>query len=201
MSAAPQVILASGSVTRRRLLENAGVVIGVDPASIDEGAVKTELRAQQAPVEAAAAELAARKAAAVAPRHAGALVIGADQMLESAGDWFDKPADRAGAAAQLARLAGRRHRLVSAAVVIENGREVWRSVDTAVMHMRPLSADFIASYLDRAGAGILSSVGAYQLEGLGAQLFDRVEGDYFTVLGLPLLKLLEFLRGRKAIPA
>ncbi len=193
------LVLASASAIRRTLLKNAGLDFLVDPAHVDEAAIKADLRAQSAAVETAAVELAASKAAAVAERHPTALVLGADQILECGGTWFDKPADRAAAGAQLALLSGRPHRLISAAVIVEDGREVWRYADTVTLHVRPLSSGFIDSYLSTMGATALQSVGAYQLEGLGAQLFERVEGDYFTVLGLPLLPLLAFLRRRGII--
>lgn len=196
MKGARRLVLASASGIRRTLLESAGLAVEVEPASIDEAAVKAAMQAEGAVAEAVAVELAVRKAQAVAARHPEALVLGADQMLECAGTWFDKPADRAAAGRQLHTLAGRTHRLISAVAVVEDGREVWRSADAATLHMRALSAAFIDRYLDRMGAAALASVGAYQLEGLGAQLFTRVEGDYFTVLGLPLLPLLAFLRQR-----
>ena len=200
MTKSASLILASASSIRRTLLENAGVTVEVDPASIDEGKIRDDLRGQGALVEAVAIELAARKAAAVAERHSGRLVIGADQILEQAGTWFEKPADRAAACRQLETLSGRPHRLVTGAVIVEDGREVWRFADSATLFMRPLKRAFIEAYLGRLGAAALQSVGAYQFEGLGAQLFEKVEGDYFTVLGLPLLPLLAFLRRRGVVP-
>lgn len=195
------LVLASASAIRRTLLANAGVAVTVDPSRVDEAAIKAAMRSHGAPAEMAALEIAAAKASEVSARHPGALVLGADQMLEAGGQWFDKPADRAAAGRQLEALAGRSHRLISAAVVVEDGREIWRHAASVVLQMRPLSAEFIAAYLDRAGPAALASVGAYQLEGLGVQLFERVEGDYFTVLGLPLLPLLAFLRSRGIIAA
>jgi septum formation protein len=194
-----KLVLASASTIRKTMLCNAGLEIAVDPAHIDEGALKSRLWNEGAAVATVAIELAAQKAAAVAGRHRGALVIGADQMLECDGAWLDKPPDRAAAERQLQTLSGRAHRLISAAVVLDNGREAWRMADSVTLHMRPLSPAFIASYLDRLGPAACASVGAYQLEGLGAQLFTRIEGDYFTVLGLPLLPLLAFLRQRGII--
>ncbi len=194
MTDARTLVLASASRARLALLQNAGLDVIADPASIDEAAVKAEMREQGMAIEVVAIELATRKAQAVAARHPESLVIGADQMLETAGQWLDKPADRAAAARQLAALSHRSHRLVTAAVVVEGGREVWRIANTVIMHVRELSPTFIEHYLDRMGDAALSSVGAYQLEGLGAQLVTRVEGDYFSILGLPLLPLLTFLR-------
>lgn len=193
-SDARSLVLASASRIRRTLLQNAGLEVVADAADIDEGAVKDVMRQQGAVVEAVALELATRKAQAVAARHPDALVIGADQMLDAGSTWFDKPTDRAAAARQLAALAGRTHRLISATVVIEGGRDAWHLADSATLHMRPLSPAYIERYLDRIGPAALGSVGAYQLEGLGAQLFTRIDGDYFTILGLPLLPLLAFLR-------
>lgn len=138
--------------------------------------------------------MARAKAEAVSPRHSGALVIGADQILECAGTWFDKPPDAAEAARHLGSLCGRTHRLVSAVCVVRDGQSLWHVVETAQLTMRPLSETAIAAYLEQAGPEVLDSVGAYRLEGLGAQLFSEIEGDFFTVLGLPLLPLLAFLR-------
>ena len=195
------VILASGSAIRRTLLTNAGLPITVDPADIDEGQIKTRMKVQNAPALRAAAELAVAKAQAVSPRHPGKLVIGADQILAFGEHWFDKPKDHQAAMRQLERLAGRAHQLVSAVAVVRNSEEVWRTAQAVTLHMRPLSQGFIETYLDQAGDAVLSSVGAYQLEGLGAQLFTAIEGDYFTVLGLPLLPLLAFLRQQGIMPA
>jgi septum formation protein len=120
-------------------------------------------------------------------------------MLECNGVWFDKPADRDHAAAHLAALSGRTHRLISSAVCVRDGARIWHHTAVATLTMRPLSRSFIDRYLEAAGPAVLRSVGAYQLEGLGAQLFSRIEGDYFTVLGLPLLPILAFLRDNQVI--
>ena len=122
------------------------------------------------------------------------LVIGADQMLECEGVWFDKPESLAEAADHLAKLGGRSHTLISCACVVRDGARLWHHIDRARLTMRPLSQAFIASYIEQVGEAALTSVGAYQLEGHGAQLFSKIEGDYFTILGLPLLPLLDFLR-------
>jgi septum formation protein len=137
--------------------------------------------------------LAETKATRVSARHGEALVLGCDQLLDRDGTWFDKPADRAHAFAHLKALSGKTHRLVSAAVVARNGSRIWHHVAVARLTMRPLTDSFIESYLDAVGDTALKSVGAYQLEGLGAHLFSKIEGDYFTILGLPLLPLLSFL--------
>ena len=195
------LILASASRARAGMLERAGVAVTCDPAGIDEDDIKRECRAAGATVEATADILAERKAHAVSLRHPGALVLGADQMLECGGVWFDKPEDRARAAAQLAILRGRTHRLVSAAVVVRDGVRLWEVVDSAMLSMRPFDDSFLDHYLDAAGEDVLHSVGVYHLEGLGAQLFERVEGDFFTVLGLPLLPVLGFLRDHGVLKA
>ena len=149
---------------------------------------------QGADVETAARGLARAKADDISPRHPGAFVVAADQILECDGVWFEKPSGREDVAAHLGRLRGRTHRLVTASCVVTDSRSVWETVDTAALTMRALSDDFIAAYTRDAGPEILGSVGAYRLEELGAQLFSRIEGDYFTVLGLTLLPLLEFMR-------
>lgn len=188
------IILASGSATRRAMLENAGVPFMVDTAPVDEDAVKQAMRAETDNPARVAEVLAELKAARVSARHPGAIVIGADQMLECDRHWFDKPADREAARAQLLALRDKGHRLVSSVVALRDGQRLWHHTDTARLDMRRFSDAFLDDYLERAGAAVLSSVGAYQLEGLGAQLFRAIEGDHFTILGLPLLPLLDFLR-------
>ena len=200
-TAPASLVLASASPTRARLLRAAGVPFHVDAPSVDEAEAKRSLEAEGADGAAIAEALAELKARRVARRHPGALVLGADQILECDGRRFDKPADRTVAAAQLRALAGREHELVSAAVVMRDETRLWHAVDRARLRMRPLGDAAIAAYLDRAGEAALGSVGAYQLEGLGAQLFAAVEGDFFTILGLPLLPLLDFLRGHGVVPA
>jgi septum formation protein len=193
------VILASGSKTRLALLEQAGLIVDADPAAVDEQEMKAAFQAERAPAEACAEALAELKALRVSRRHPGALVIGADQMLDLNGAWFDKPADLDHARAHLTTLRGQTHRLVTAAVVAHNGARLWHTVDTARLTMRTFSDAFLDEYLRRQGPAVLTSVGAYQLEGMGAQLFARIEGDFFTILGLPLLPLLGFLRDQDAL--
>jgi nucleoside triphosphate pyrophosphatase len=195
------LVLASASAARAQLLRQAGVPFRVDAAAIDEAEAKRSLEAEGASAAEIAMALAELKARRVSARQPGALVLGADQILECGGVRFDKPADRDHAAAQLRALAGRTHELVAAAVVLRDGERLWQTVDRARLTMRPLGDAFIADYLDRVGEAALQSVGAYQLEGLGAQLFAEVEGDHFTILGLPLLPLLDFLRGHGVVPA
>lgn len=198
--AAPPLVLASRSPARRQMLRAAGVPCTVDAADVDEADVKASLRGEGASAEACAEVLAEFKAARVSPRHPGALVLGADQMLACEDQWFDKPRDRGEAAAQLRSLSGRTHELLACAVIVHDGTRIWHQSDRASLTVRELSDGFIDAYLDALGEDALQSVGAYQLEGLGAQLFARVRGDYFTVLGLPLLQLLEFLRNRGVVP-
>lgn len=198
---APPVVLASASAARRMLLANAGVSFEVERAIVDEDEIKRTMKAAGETPELTAEALAETKATRVSLKRRGALVIGADQMLEANGVWFDKPATRAQATAQLRSLAGRSHRLISAVAVARDGVGIWRHTASARMTMRSLSPEFVELYLDALGGAAFSSVGVYQLEGLGAQLFLRVEGDYFTVLGLPLLPLLGFLREHGVVQA
>lgn len=190
----PTVVLASGSRTRARMLENAGVTVTLDPPLVDEDEIKQAGRDEGVDAAAVAEMLAEMKAQRVTRRHPGTIIIAADQMLECEGEWFDKPANRAQAADQLCRLRGKTHRLISCAVAVKDGQRLWHQVDRATLMMRNFSDLFLADYLDRVGDDVLGSVGAYHLEGLGAQLFQRVQGDFFTILGLPLLPLLGFLR-------
>lgn len=193
------LILASASPTRRALLAAAGLDVQAISPGVDEDVIKTSMRAAHADAAAVAGALAEEKARAVSELHPDALVIGADQMLVCGDRWYDKPADLAAARQQLCDLAGRVHRLITAVAVVQNGQVLWRHDEQAVLTMRAFGRTFVERYLERAGPGVLSSVGAYQLEGLGAQLFDRVEGDHFTILGLPLLPLLGFLRQQGVI--
>lgn len=188
------IVLASGSAARARMLRDAGIAFVTDVAAVDEQAVKESMAAETGNPARVAEVLAELKAVRVSARHPGAIIIGADQMLDCDGTWFDKPAGRQGARAQLQALNGKTHRLTSSVVAVRDGRLLWHHTESAKLTMRRFSDSFLDHYLDQAGEAVLSSVGAYQLEGLGAQLFMLVEGDFFTILGLPLLALLDFLR-------
>ncbi len=192
------LILASGSPARQAMMRNAGLVCRAVPPDVDEAAVKQAF-VGEAPALALA--LAAAKAAAVAAGAPDALVIGADQVLVCEGEQFDKPADRAQAAAQLRRLRGRTHTLVTAVCVHKGVELVWSHIAQARLTMRMFDDAFIERYLEAEGEAVLGCVGVYRLEGLGAQLFSAIEGDFFTILGLNLLPLLGFLRETGAIPA
>jgi len=188
------VVLASGSATRQRLLRAAGVPFAVDFAQIDEAAVIESLTAEKAPARDVADLLAELKALKVSARHPQSFVIGADQVLSLGPSLFQKPGTRAGAREQLLRLRGRTHVLSSAVSVAREGSIIWRTVAEARLTMRDFSDAFLDAYLADAGEDILGSVGAYHVEGLGIQLFCGIEGDTFTILGLPLVELLDFLR-------
>jgi septum formation protein len=190
----PGLILASASAVRARLLTDAGLRIAQEAAAVDEAEVKTALKAEGASAAVVAETLAELKALKVSRRRPGALVVGCDQMLDCDGRWFDKPGSLDAARTQLLALAGRRHRLLCGVVVVRDGVRIWHHNAVATLTMRGFSEAFLDAYLAAAGDAALASVGAYQLEGLGAQLFARIEGDYFTILGLPLLPLLDFLR-------
>jgi septum formation protein len=186
------LILASQSHARKMLLANAGLSFEAVPADIDERGLQQASRLSTAGE--IAGFLAREKANWVSARKAGHYVIGADQTLALGHRLFSKPDGRAGAAEQLGALAGQTHELHSAIAVARDGKIVFETVAIARMSMRRLSQDEIGRYLDEAGEAVTTSVGAYQLEGLGVHLFERIEGDHFTILGLPLLPLLAFLR-------
>ncbi len=192
--------LASGSEIRRQLLENAGLQIDVVPPRVDESALRDSLLAEQTPPRDIADALAELKALRVSSKKPNALVLGCDQVLTLESRLMSKPRNLEEARSQLRDMRGKRHDLLSAAVLCEAGKPVWRHVGVVRMTMRKFSEDWLEGDLERNWPGIGASVGAYQLEGEGVRLFSRIEGDYFTVLGLPLLDLLSFLTMRGDLP-
>jgi septum formation protein len=194
-----RLILASKSQARIALMSNAGLVFDTAPAEVCEATLKAKGLADNATPAAIAADLADAKAIEVSNRYPSALVLGADQTLDLDGALFDKPADLAEARVQLLTLRGRPHRLHAGVSLASDGEVVWRSLETATLHVRAFSDGFLEDYLAVEANEIIHCVGAYRLEGLGAQLFDRIEGDYFTILGLPLLSVLQSLRSKGQI--
>ena len=193
------VVLASGSPFRRTMLEDAGVAVEAVPAVIDERAVEAAVEGSGVTPQELAAILAEAKALDVSERIPGRLVIGADQTLSLGDEVLHKPADMEAARRRLLLLSGRTHELNSAVVLARDGKALWRHVAVARLTMRALDPGFVGRHLSRVGDKALSSVGAYQIEGEGIQLFDSVEGDHFTIVGLPLLPLLERLRALGAV--
>ncbi len=193
------LVLASKSAIRHALLRDAGVPVEVQPADIDERTIE-----QRSPVRDAselAALLAREKARTIAARLPGRLVLGADQTLALGERRFSKPADRAGARAQLAALRGRTHELHTAVALVRESTMVFEHREVARLTMRAFSDSFLESYLDAVGAAVTASVGGYQLERIGIQLFERVEGEHFVILGLPLVALLQYLRQARWLAA
>jgi len=202
-SSLSQIILASTSRARREMLAAAGVPFTVEAAEVDEPAIRRKLLAGTAPARPReiAEALARAKAEDVSRRHKGALVIGGDQVLALGAELLTKAKDEAAARATLKKLKGRVHELHSAVVLAADGKILWTYTGTARLKLRDFSDAFLDEYLTRAGDRVGQSVGAYELEGLGVQLFETIEGDYFTILGLPLLPLLAELRAQGMIPA
>jgi septum formation protein len=192
----PRLVLASASSARRRLLEAAGLAFEVLPADVDEAGIKQRAGAAHAAPQAIAEMLAKAKAEAVGVRRPDCVVIGADQVLALEGVIFDKPQDLEAAREHLARLRGKVHMLHTAAALAVDGKSVWSGVEQARLAMRPFTDAFLAGYVAGAGPGICRSVGAYEIEGRGIQLFERIDGDHFSIIGLPLLPLLGELRRR-----
>lgn len=194
------MILASGSASRRSLLEGAGVAAQSIKPNVDEDSAKQVMRAEGLPIRDQAMRLAEMKAIKVSMTRPG-LVIGGDQMLNLDEEAFDKPVDLPAAADHLRKLSGKSHRLETAIVIAENGVPVWRHLARPKLTVRILTEDYIADYIAACGDRLLTTVGAYQLEHRGAQLFTQIEGDYFSILGLPLLPLLDYLRVRGVLAA
>jgi nucleoside triphosphate pyrophosphatase len=195
-----QLVLASASPFRRRMLEAAGLSFEVAAADVDESALKRDLLRCGSMPAAIAEALAAAKAESISARLPEALVIGADQVLALGQELFSKPASPSEAREQLLRLRGKSHQLHTAVCLADGGKAVWNHVETATLAMRPFSDAFLADYLRGAGDRVCHTVGAYEIEGPGIQLFERIEGSTFTIIGLPLLPLLAELRTRGALP-
>ncbi|MCA0051349.1 Maf-like protein [Mesorhizobium sp. B283B1A] len=194
-----KIILASGSPFRKAMLLSAGVDVEAVAAEVDERALEAPLQGSGVSPEDVALVLAEAKATEVSERRPGALVLGCDQTLSLGDEVFHKPADMEAARRHLLALSGKTHQLNSAAVLVRDGKVLWRHVGIAAMTMRKLEPAFIGRHLARVGARALASVGAYQVEGEGIQLFEKIEGDHFTIVGLPLLPLLAELRTLGAI--
>ncbi len=195
-----RVVLASKSLSRAAILAGAGLPFDTVASEVDEEPLKAAWLSERAAPRVIARRLAAAKAQAVSRRMPDALVIGADQTLELDGVLYDKVGTLAEARDRLALLRGREHELHSALAAARGGRIIWRFCESPRLTVRPFSDNWLDDYLARCGEGLLGSVGCYMLESEGAQLFERIWGDYFAVLGLPLLPLLEFLRHEGALP-
>ena len=194
-----RLILASGSVTRREMLRQAGIAAEAMTAPVDEGEIKASARAEGIDAAETAVMLAEIKAERISRRHPEAVVIGADQMLVCDGTWFDKPTDLAAARTQLLTLRGRGHTLPTAVVCFRAGAPLWHHVETPRLWMREFSETALDAYLAAEGDAALTSVGGYRVEGPAIRLFERIEGDWLSILGLPLLPLLGFLRQHGAL--
>ena len=195
-----RILLASGSEVRATLLRNAGVTFEVSIARVDEEMVKASLKSEGATPRDIADTLAEMKALRVSEKEPDALVIGCDQILAQGEEVFSKPKDMAEVRRQLQRLSGKQHSLLSAAVVYENGKPVWRHVAQVRLTMRSISDAYLDAYLERNWQSIRHSVGGYKLEEEGVRLFSQVQGDYFSILGLPLIELLSYFSLRGTLP-
>jgi septum formation protein len=196
------IILASTSASRQRLLSAAGVCFEAVAPHVDEAALSATLLAEGSTPPMVADALAEAKAVTVSRRCPGKLVLGSDSVLSFADNqMLDKAKSLAEVAHHLRLLSGQTHQLISAAVIAQDGLVLWQTLDTSLLTMRVLSEDFIADYVTQVGQHVIGSVGAYHLEGLGAQLFTQISGDYFSILGLPLLPVLDYLRQQKVLPS
>lgn len=200
-STSKRLVLASASTARASLLQAAGVEFTVSAADIDEAAIKAEAVRRGDSPDRCATRLAEAKALRISERDVDAMVVGADQLLVVGDQWFDKPVGMIEAAEQLRHLRGRTHTLVTVCCAARRGAIIWHAASSPRLTMRRFSEDFLRGYLAAEGEALLGSVGAYRLEGRGAQLFERIEGDHFAVLGLPLIELLAFLRERGVVGA
>lgn len=193
------LILASASASRAAMLRQAGLDFDIRPARIDEEEIKLSLKNDGASLRDVATALAELKAHRISSAEPADFIIAADSMVACDGRWYDKPADMQTAREHLQSLRGKTHELLSAVVLARGGSVIWRHVESARLTMRDFSDAFLDAYLAQAGDAVLSCVGCYQLEGLGAQLFSRIQGDHFSILGLPLLPLLDILRENKVL--
>ena len=194
-----RLILASGSFSRRSMLENAGLDFEISPADIDEDALMKAARAAGDDFSKIAQKLADEKAIFVSKKNAGALVIGSDQVIECDGALLQKARDKNQAREKLKNLRGKTHHLVSAVSVAQDGKVLWRCTENAALSMHDFDDEFLEHYIERAGDILTLCVGAYAIEGLGARLFEKVDGDHFTILGMPLLPLLNYLREEQGL--
>ena len=197
----PRIILASASTTRKEMLIRAGLKFEVIPTKVDEDAIKAALLAEGAKPRDIADSLADAKARKIAAKHPGTMVLGSDQILDFSGDILSKPETPEAALEQLKSMRSHHHHLLSAAVIYENAKPVWRHVGKVRLYMRDASDDWLTEYVDRNWDSIRHSVGAYKLEEEGVRLFTRIEGDHFNVLGLPLLEVLSYLTLRGILPS
>jgi septum formation protein len=195
------LILASASASRAAMLRQAGLDFEIRPARVDEEEIKLSLKGDGVSLRDTATALAELKAHRISSAEPADFVIAADSMVACDSRWYDKPADMQTAREHLQCLRGKTHELVSAAVLARGGSVIWRHAESAKLTMRNFSDGFLDAYLAQAGEAVLSCVGCYQLEGVGAQLFSRIQGDHFTILGLPLLPLLDILRENKVLRA